>query len=247
MSLYGNIRNDAGGKSSRLMVVAPHPDDFDAMGVTLKFLSDRGSVLKVVVACTGSGVEESYRPGLTLAGRRELREREQRNSARFFGLPAGDLVFPALVNDQDDQVQNDPRNLARLEDAIVPFQPDVILLPHGNDTNGAHRAVYAMVRGIASRSSTPMALWLSRDPKTISMRPDLVLPFGEAEAAWKAELLKFHDSQHQRNLSIRGRGFDDRILDLNRQIARELALDEPFAESFEREWFPGRQVDTSHP
>ena len=113
--------------------------------------------------------------------------------------------------------------------------PDIIFLPHGNDTNNGHRAVYAMVRQIASRSTFPLALLLIRDPKTISMRTDLYLSFGEGEAAWKAELLRFHDSQHQRNLNTRGYGFDERILRHNRQIAREMSLNEPYAEAFELE------------
>jgi len=83
------------------------------------------------------------------------------------------------------------------------------------------------------RAGFPIAALLSRDPKTVSMRIDLYMPFGEREAEWKAELLRFHDSQHQRNLNTRGHGFDERILTTNRHIARELGIDAPYAEAFE--------------
>jgi len=201
--------------------------------VTLQFLTGRGNPLAVVVACTGSGVEDSYGSGLTPAARAELREREQRRSARFFGLPQDCLTFLRLANDADDQAAAVPENLAILESFIRQQAPDLVFLPHGNDTNRGHQAMYAMVCEIAARLAHPPALLLIRDPKTIAMRTDLYFPFGETEAAWKAELLRFHDSQHQRNLQTRGHGFDERILALNRQIARELAIAAPYAEAFE--------------
>lgn len=239
-----SIHDGCIGNTMRLLVVAPHPDDFDAIGCTLKFLSGNGNPLQVIVACTGSGVEEFYRPGLTLETKTLLREREQRNSARFFGLPEDCLTFLRLKNDDGDQPLDDPENLARLEALILQKAPDIIFMPHGNDTNSGHRAMYSMIRKIAVRSRLPIALLLINDPKTISMCPGLHFSFGEKEAAWKAELLRFHDSQHQRNLNMRGYGFDERILKHNRQIARELSLGEPYAEAFELEVY-NMTLDTS--
>ncbi len=230
-----SIRDGCICKTQKLLVAAPHPDDFDAIGATLKYLSGNGNPLEVIVACTGSGVEDSYRPGMTLADKTQLREYEQRNSARFFGLPGDRLTFLHLKNDEDDQTLDTAENLITLEKIILQKKPDVIFLPHWNDTNAGHRSIYSLVRQFALRSRLPLTLLLIRDPKTISMRTDLYLPFGEAEAAWKAELLRFHDSQQQRNLNTRRHGFDERILSHNRQIARELSLAEPYAEAFELE------------
>jgi LmbE family N-acetylglucosaminyl deacetylase len=219
----------------KLLVLAPHPDDFDAIGVTLKFLFSNGNPLEVAVAYTGSGVEETYRPGLTLEAMTQLRVCEQQNSLRFFGLPEGCLTFLRLENDDTDQLIESKQNLGILESIVLQKAPDLIFLPHGNDTNSAHRAMYAMVRQIAIRSHRPIALMLIRDPKNISMRTDLYLAFGEVQAAWKAELLRFHDSQQKRNLNARGYGFDKRILDVNRQYAKELKLTKPYAEVYELE------------
>jgi len=80
----------------------------------------------------------------------------------------------------------------------------------------------------------------NRDPKTIEMHTDLYMPFGQEEAEWKGELLRFHDSQHQRNLRTRGHGFDERILAVNREIARDLALAHEYAEAFEVELYNHR-------
>ena len=216
-------------------MLAPHPDDFDAVGVKLKFLASNGNLLQVGVALTGSGVQDSYRPGLSLAGKTQLREREQRNSLRFFGLPDECLAFLRLANDSADQLTDSDANRDLLDAFVRKRAPDLVILPHGNDTNSAHRALYSLVRRIAGGLGRPLVLLLCRDPKTIAMRYGEYLAFGEEDAAWKGELLRFHDSQQQRNLDTRGYGFDRRLLDLNRASARELGIREPYAEVFERE------------
>lgn len=219
----------------RVLVVGPHPDDFDSIGVTLSLLRNNGNHIEVGVVQTGSGIEDSYLPGATQADKARLREREQRMSARFFGLPEECLTFLDLENDETDQPKNVPVNAERLRQFVAAKRPDIVFLPHGNDTNSGHRAVYSMFSQVANQTGTPLAAFLIRDPKTISVRMDVYTPFGEAEAVWKAELLRFHDSQHQRNLNTRGHGFDDRILSLNRQAARELGLPEEYAEVFQLE------------
>ncbi len=72
------------------------------------------------------------------------------------------------------------------------------------------------------------------------MRYDMVLGYGLEEAAWKGELLRFHRSQHRRNLNQRGHGFDERILSMDRQSAEVCSLDKPYAEAFEAEFFGAR-------
>ena len=231
-----DIRNINLPGNLKALVLAPHPDDFDAIGVTLGFLSRNGNPLEVAVARTGSGVEECYRPGLTLADKAGLREREQRDSLRFFGLSDNCLTFLTLTNDAADQPIDNPENRVVLEEFVSQKGPNLVFLPHGNDTNTGHQAIYSLVTQVARDSGRPLALFLNRDPKTIQMHIDLYISFGQEEAAWKAKLLRFHDSQQQRNLRTRGYGFDDRILDANRQIARELSLDKEYAEAFELEF-----------
>ena len=221
--------------SLKLLVLAPHPDDFDAIGATLRFLSRNGNSIDIGVARTGSGVEDAYRPGLTLADKADLREREQRRSLRFFGLPENCLTFLSLANDSEDQPIDTSGNCAVIENFLVEKSPDIVCLPHGNDTNSGHRVMYSLFKQVARQTGRPFAAFLNRDPKTIEMRTDLYMPFGQDEADWKAELLRFHDSQHQRNLCTRGHGFDARILDFNRKIACELSLAPEYAEAFEIE------------
>ncbi len=228
----GLIPNDL-----RLLVVGPHPDDFDAIGVTLKFLAENGNPLHVAVIRTGSGVEDAYMPGSSLAQKTDLRDEEQRNSARFFGLPEPSLSLLSLKKDAQDQLQEEAENFHVLMEVVADKRPDAIFLPHGNDTNNGHRVTCALIRQVAARLGRPVVLFLNRDTKTVGMRTDLYMPFGAEMALWKAELLRFHDTQQQRNLATRGHGFDERVLALNAQIARELNIDAPYAEAFELEFY----------
>lgn len=221
----------------RALVLAPHPDDFDAVGVTLAFLRRSGAALDVAVVPTGRGVEDAYRPGLTLEGRADLREREQRASLHFFGLPGQRLRFLRLKIDAEGHPLDIPANRDAVTELVSRTAPHIVFLPHGNDTNKGHRVIYSLLRQVCLLSGRPPAALLNRDPKTVEMRTDLYMPFGQREADWKAELLRYHDSQHQRNLRTRGHGFDERVLAVNRRIARELSLDDEYAEAYEVEIF----------
>ena len=232
-----NLRDGWIRNTMKLLVVSPHPDDFDAIGSTLKFLAGNGNPLRAIVTHGGSGIEDSYRPGATLAEKRALRENEQRNSLRFFGLPEGRLTFFRSNSDADDQPIDQVENLSTLESLVCTNMPDIIFLPHHNDKNNGHRVIYSLVRQIAIRSKLPLALLLNSDPKTISMQTDFYFAFDEAEATWKAKLQRFHDTQQQRNLNTRGYGLDERVLRHNRQLAVELSLTEPYAEAFELETY----------
>jgi len=217
-------------------MVGPHPDDFDAIGITMKFLFDRGNAVEAGVAFTGSGVEAVYPSAGTPAANRVIREKEQRASCRFFGLADESLTFLDLERDDTDQPLDTAGNRDELKKFMLKTRPDLIFLPHGNDSNSGHRNFYTMVHNIASEVRHSLVLFLNRDPKTVKMRIDLYTPFAEEEAVWKAELLRFHDSQQQRNLNSRGHGFDERILELNHRIAKELSLDSDYAEAFELEF-----------
>jgi len=227
---------DAGIPSGlRILMLAPHPDDFDAIGVTLKFFHNADSHIHVAVARTGSGVDEDYLPGSSLAEKADMREREQRSSIGFFGLPHECLEFLDFLNDEEGQVAETLENAPAIRDALVGTEPDMVFMPHGNDSNGAHRAVYRLCRREAPATGRPIALFLNRDPKTIEMRTDFYMPFGKEEAEWKARLLRFHDTQHQRNLRSRGNGLDERLLDVAAGVASSLSLAADFAEAFEVE------------
>ncbi len=228
----------------RLLALAPHPDDFDAVAVTMKRFFAAGTEIFVAVASSGaSGVEDSFCALPTNSEKAHTREAEQRRSCEFFGLPGDHVHFLRLEEDEAGRIMDTETNFAAVAAVFDVFSPSLVFLPHGNDTNADHRLVYAMLSRLGSNSGHAFAAFLIRDPKTIASRMDVYTPFDEANATWKAELLRFHQSQHQRNLNTRGYGFDDRILAGNRDSAQLYGIkDHAYAEIFELEFFPGKSI-----
>jgi len=222
-----------------VLVLAPHPDDFDEIGVTLRYLQDNGNTIYVdVLSSSASGVENSFCTPPTLEQKAAVREKEQEDSCRFFGLPESCLRFLRLPEDAEGHIVESDETIEQVRRSIASKKPDLVFLPHGNDSNRGHQRTYSMFRKVASEAGHPITALLAKDPKTISMRHDLYTVFGPEEAEWKAKLLRFHQSQHQRNLNTRGYGFDERILRGNRETARRLSKNNMFAEVFEIQFWP---------
>lgn len=220
----------------QVLVLAPHPDDFDAIGVTLRLLHANGNPIHVAVLTSGaSGVEDEFAPNLTTRKKAELREQEQHASCRFFGLPTENLAFLRLEEDAEGHLVDSETNFATVKACWDERAPNLVFLPHGNDTNPDHQRTHQFFRRLAGAGSRSVLAFLNRDPKTIELRADVYTLFDDTDAAWKAELLRFHQTQHQRNLRARGHGFDERILRVNRQSAAEFGIAGQFAEVFEME------------
>ena len=237
-----------------VLVLAPHPDDFDAIGVTLRLLSERGHSIHLAVATSGaSGVDDADCTPPATAAKAALRESEQRASCRFFGLPDERLRFLRLVEDDRGHPVVGAANIGAVHALLAELWPAAVFLPHGHDTSIGHQRVYALLRAAVPGSlpslaaaaaqgrpaSSRLTVFLNRDPKTIAMRYDVATPFGEELAAWKATLLRFHQSQQLRNLRRRGQGFDERILAMDRDSAVACGAEEPYAEVFEVEVLGG--------
>ena len=218
-------------KDSKVLVLAPHPDDFDAIAVTLKIFRDKGNHIELaVISGAESGVEDSFCKNHHGMTKSKIREHEQLDSCKFFGLTEAQVSFLHLQEKDGDPTESDV-NLEIMKSYIQRINPDIVFMPHWNDTNAGHRRTYSIFKKIAK----DVIIYLNRDPKTIEMRQDVYTLFDEDDANWKAELLRCHKSQHQRNLNTRGHGFDERVLQINRQIANESGCAAPYAEVFEIE------------
>jgi LmbE family N-acetylglucosaminyl deacetylase len=216
-------------RTLQILVLAPHPDDFDAIGLSLRHLHRQGHQLHIAVLTTGaSGVEDGFAGARDDGAKAALREAEQRASCAFFGLPPQRLHFLRLW--ERDAGGDD---LARLGDWIRARPPDLLFMPHGNDSNRTHRRTYEAACAVAAQQGLQGWACLNQDAKTLRMRVDLYHDFDEEDAAWKGELLRLHRSQQARNLRTRGAGFDARVLDVNREAAKGLGTRLPYAEAFE--------------
>lgn len=230
--------------------LGPHPDDPDAAAVACRLFVRHGSVLSLVIVTLGpSGVDPAYAkarvPGPPLSLREkqaQVRCREQAASAQALGVPPKRLSFLGV---------EPPRGRTALFDCLMRLEPDVVILPAGKDTNPTHVWVHGVFREaarhlVARRKKRIVALY-NEDPKTTSLDPDLLVVFGERTAQWKRSLLRMHDSQQQRNLRLRGMGFDERILGMNRRAYgryHPAGAGEPaagYAEAYEVEVFGGTE------
>lgn len=226
-----------------LVVLAPHPDDFDAIAVTLRYFHQRGDTIHLAVLTTGaSGVEDGYADAYTADDKAALREKEQAASCAFFGLPPERLSFLRLPPDEKGNPRLDEANQLSIRDYLAARQPDLVFMPHGNDSNVTHQRTYALFRAVALAEQWTVWAVLNQDAKTVAMRTDLYTPFGADDATWKAELLRLHASQHQRNLNTRAQGFDERVLAVNRRTGQ--GLNAEYAEAFELERYAPEDEST---
>jgi LmbE family N-acetylglucosaminyl deacetylase len=223
-----------------VVVLAPHPDDFDAIGITLRRLHWQGHTIHLAVLTTGAnGIEDGWNGLQDVASKAAAREAEQRASCDFFGLPQDRLSFLRLWEKQDSNAASEAeaQELEKLRNYIQARRPDMVFLPHGNDSNRTHRRTYECFREIAVKDGLAVMACLNLDAKTLDMRTDLFTYFDEDEAQWKAKLLRLHRSQQERNLSSRGYGFDERVLKVNRNAAGKANGEMPYAEVFELQRF----------
>lgn len=212
-----------------VLVLAPHPDDFDAIALTLRHLHLQGHAVHVAVLTSGaSGVDDGFGGAVDDAAKAALREQEQRESRAMFGLPPERLEFLRVWAGGEDAADD-----ARLRAWIADRAGDLLFMPHGNDSNRTHRRTHDTVRKAAAELGLDAWACLNQDAKTLGMRVDLFFEFGEDEAAWKASLLRCHRSQQERNVRTRGVGFAERVLAVNRQAAAGLPTKLPYAEAFE--------------
>lgn len=232
-----------------VLILAPHPDDFDAIGVALRALHERGLALHLAVVNSGaSGVDDADCVPPTPEAKAALREAEQRASCSFFALRPERLRFLRLPVDRGGHVVADGANVVRAQALLAELAPALVFLPHGHDTSVGHQRTYTLLRAAArergregprgaSGAESTFTACLNRDPKTVAMRYDAVTPYGDREAEWKGELLRCHRSQQRRNLRSRGRGLDERILEMDRDTAQACGLAAPYAEAFELQRF----------
>jgi len=223
----------------KILVLAPHPDDFDAVGVTLRRFKANGNLLTLAVISSGaSGVEDSYlKNDGNLKIKTLIREREQLESALFCNLNENKIIFLRTEEEENGNILENDTNFLLIKNCLAKANPDIVFMPHWNDTNASHRRSYALAKKAMLQIPGQRILFLNKDPKTVTMPIKLYSAFDESEASWKGKLLRHHMSQHERNLHTRGYGFDCRILEFNRLCAVEIKREE-YAEVFDIEVVP---------
>ena len=219
---------------ARVLALAPHPDDPESAAVTCRLLMGSGCQIRYAILTPSPvGVEDAYArdwhhdDSLTLQEKKvEIRRREQLRAAEMLGLSSERISFLGLEEDETGSVADSRANRDMIRQHLEATTPDIVIMPVGSDTNHTHAWVFQIFRKLADHlvqeHGKPVVAFYNEDPKTTRIRADLLVPFGEQSADWKGALLQAHDSQQQRNINTRDIGFDERILDMNRQGFRHL-------------------------
>lgn len=237
----------------RILVLGPHPDDPESVAITCRLLMQSGcDIWYAIASMSPSGVEDKYAQrrqnsdSISLQDKKiEIRRREETRSAEMFGLRPDRLAFLCI---EEDEKVNSRKNRTGIKDHLESVAPDIVIMPIGKDTNQMHAWVYQVFRKCARdltlKMGKPILALYNEDPKTMEIRRDLFVLFGEEGADWKGALLRIHDSQQKRNIHNRGMGLDERILRVNRLSCRRLSeistsavLSGKYAEVFELELF----------
>ncbi len=239
--------------NAKILVFGPHPDDPESVSITCRILMRLGcDIWATIVTMSPSGVEDEYaqrrqnNDSIDLEKKKiDIRRREQTLAIERFGLSLDRLTFLCIEENKGLDV---PHNSAKMRDHLLSVAPDIVIMPIGKDPNQTHARVYQVFRENAKdltlKKEKPVVALYNEDPKTLEIRHDLFVLFGEESADWKRVLLRIHHSQHQRNMNSRGMGFDERILHMNNLSYKRLQkmlpnADSPakYAEVFEIELF----------
>lgn len=237
----------------KILVLGPHPDDPESVAITCRILMRSGcDIWYAIASMSPSGVEDEYaqrwqnRDSISLKEiKSKIRQKEQTWAAEMFGLPPDRLGFLCI---EEGKKLDSRKNVTRIKDYLESVAPDMVIMPIGKDPNPTHAWVYRVFRkcakDLALKIEKPIIALYNEDPKTIEIRKDLFVLFGEEGADWKRTLLRAHDSQQQRNIRRRGMGFDERILHMNHlsykclhEIMPPAVLLAKYAEVFEIELF----------
>lgn len=155
--------------STRLLVIAPHPDDETiATGVLMQQVCAAGGEVQILLLTAGDNnpwpqrwLERRWRIGAPDRQRWARRRREELLGA----LAALEIRLPALqtLNWPDmgvtDLLLYSPESaVATIADAIVRFAPDLIALPDLQDRHPDHSAAHVLVRLALADHAEPPAL-----------------------------------------------------------------------------------------
>jgi LmbE family N-acetylglucosaminyl deacetylase len=218
-------------KSGRVLALGPHPDDPECIAMICRLLRHVGcDIWYSIVSMSPSGVEDEYAQQwgnidhIPLQKKKShIRRMEQTSAAELFGLTQDRLTFLGI--EEDDKL-NSSKNMILIKNHLESVAPDIVIMPMGKDPNQTHAWVYQVFRECAKdltlKKEKPVVALYNEDPKTIKMRHDLFVLFGEESAEWKRTLLRIHTSQQQRNIHLRGLGLDERILRMNHLSYRRL-------------------------
>jgi LmbE family N-acetylglucosaminyl deacetylase len=196
---------------SRLMLIAPHPDDEAlACSITLQQAVRAGAAIRVVYATDGDDnpwpqrvLERKWRLNATDRQRwGKLRRAEALAALRVMGVKASDARFLALPDQQlTGLLMSDCRGtLKRFAAIIADWVPTHLLVPSIADTHPDHSALAVMLRLVLTESFSlepPFLIWsyVVHGKSRAFLDRALQVRQSEPEAATKLRAIRCHKTQ----------------------------------------------------
>lgn len=162
--------------ATRLMLIAPHPDDEAlAGGIMLQRAVRAGAAIRVVYVTDGDNnpwPQRALQRKWRLRSRdRErwarLRRSEARAALRMLGVDAADATFLGLPDQGLTEllVSGGERLTARLEATITTWRPNLLVVPSYVDTHADHSAIgviLSLLQAPVSTELSDLSLWSYR-------------------------------------------------------------------------------------
>lgn len=133
--------------TKRVLVFSPHPDDdlIGCGGSIAKHIKQENQVTIVYMTSGDAGSLKYSKEELT-----KIREEETEEAAKIFGL--NDLIF---LRNPDGYVEYNKDNLVKIISVIREKKPNLIYIPHENDSHKDHAKTHELVTEAIDRASGP--------------------------------------------------------------------------------------------
>jgi LmbE family N-acetylglucosaminyl deacetylase len=174
---------------SKVLVIAPHPDD-GALGCGgAVALMVRGAVEIHILYITDGGASHPGHPSLDPGAIAGIRHREAKSATALLGVDPGHVVFLDAPDGRLAKLAADPKGAlsGRIADQLIPLRPDAIFLPSRHDASTEHEAAFEIVRGALGRAGLKPRVF--EFPVWSWWNPSLLVPtvFGSA-SVWRVGL-----------------------------------------------------------
>ncbi len=157
--------------TGRALALAPHPDDPDAVAVTLRLLARGGWEVSWAIVTSGcSGVQDAFAGSL-----HARKSRGARGGTGGIGTPLrsarGTAALPAAGRGCDGELAETAENRMRFDAALRKLAPALVLLPCGADTDPTHRRVFTWFHDWMCNWPHPLTALYNEDPKSLAFSP----------------------------------------------------------------------------
>ncbi|HML90395.1 MAG TPA: PIG-L family deacetylase [Methylomusa anaerophila] len=195
-----------------MLVFSPHPDD-DVIGCGGSILKHvkKGNVVSVVHITSGDSGSLIYSPGQTIS----IREDEADKAAKFLGI--SEVHF---FRNADGNLSYTWENLSRIISLLRSLRPDVVYLPHKQDSHRDHRITHELVSESCLRAGSPEAQECGQQLWSVGVilcyevgTPLPEVNYVEDISEWmeaKVEAMRLHKSQ------LANLAYDEAVRHLNR-------------------------------